>query len=66
MARLTFAGRTIASAGFRFVRHNAANETVPSRTADETAVLDALAAAAARLGTSLRPGEAWVEVPLAK
>ena len=62
MARIDFDAGRFAGAAFRFVRHNAANETVPCRPADEADALGALAAASAGLGTSLRAGEEWVEV----
>ena len=62
MARVVLEAGRVAGAAFRFVRHNAANETVPCRPADEAEALDALAAASAGLGAVLRPGEEWVAV----
>lgn len=62
MARIEFDAGRFAGAALRFVRHNAANETVPCSPADEAETLGALAAASAGLGTSLRPGEEWVDV----
>jgi Bacterial capsule synthesis protein PGA_cap len=48
------AGRgAIAGAGFRFVRHNAANETVFSRPEDEGATLDRIAKCSAACGATL-------------
>ena len=62
MARIDFDADRLIGAAFRFVRHNAANETVPCRPADESEALGALTAASADLDTSLRPGEEWVDV----
>ncbi len=50
MVDATIAGRAIASVGFRFVRHNDRNETVPGRPADERAELDDIRARSAPYG----------------
>ncbi|MEJ0016146.1 MAG: hypothetical protein WDN25_06200 [Acetobacteraceae bacterium] len=58
MARAQVAAGAISDVRFRFVRHNARNETVPCRLADESAELDDVAARSAAYGTSLgRDGE---------
>jgi hypothetical protein len=51
-------------ARFRFVRHNAANETVACALADEGATFDRLAAKSAALGARLMPDGDWVQVAL--
>jgi poly-gamma-glutamate synthesis protein (capsule biosynthesis protein) len=59
------AGRAgVADARFRFVRHNAANETVPCMLADENPTFDRLAAKSAALGAHLTPAGDWVQVSL--
>ena len=52
------------AARFRFVRHNAANETVPCALAAEGATFDRLAERGARLDTKLIPEGDWVRVAL--
>jgi poly-gamma-glutamate synthesis protein (capsule biosynthesis protein) len=56
MARARFAGVQLAEAGFRFVRHNERNETVPCALAAEGSEFDDIrersAAFATRLSTS--------------
>jgi hypothetical protein len=64
MARLSFTGRTLARAGFTFVRHNARNETVPCRPADEPAALDDVARRSAAYGTALTPRDDEVVIAL--
>jgi poly-gamma-glutamate capsule biosynthesis protein CapA/YwtB (metallophosphatase superfamily) len=54
----------VEAARFRFVRHNAANETVPCALAAEGATFDRLAERSARLGTILTPEGDWVRIPL--
>ena len=53
MARIETGPTGIEAARFRFVRHNAANETVPCALAAEGATFDRLAERSARLDTSL-------------
>ncbi len=62
MARLEVTGGKITGAGFRFFRHDAKNQTVPRDVAGEGDALAEIVAAAARLGTVLHPGEAWVKM----
>src|SRR3954470_7503796 len=50
----------VEGARFRFVRHNAANETVPCALAAEGATFDRLAERGARLDTKLIPEGDWV------
>jgi poly-gamma-glutamate synthesis protein (capsule biosynthesis protein) len=64
MARVETGPAGIAAARFRFVRHNAANETVPCALADEGATFDRLAERSARLDARLTPEGDWVRVPL--
>ena len=54
----------IAGARFRFVRHNAANETVSCALAAEGMTFDRLAAKSATLGARLVPDGDWVRVVL--
>jgi len=49
---------------FRFVRHNAANETVACALGDEGPTFDRLAAKSAALGAPLTPDGGWVRVGL--
>lgn len=51
-------------ARFRFVRHNAANETVPCALAVEGAALDRIIAQSARLDARLSPEGDWVRLAL--
>jgi poly-gamma-glutamate synthesis protein (capsule biosynthesis protein) len=62
MLRATVADRTITRTGFQFVRHNARNETVPCRLADEAAELGDLTTRSAAYGTRLLPLDDTVEV----
>ena len=64
MAKAEIAPGGITEARFRFVRHNAANETVPCALADEGATFDRLAAKSAALGAVLSPEGDWVRVAL--
>lgn len=52
----------ITDARFRFVRHNAANETVPCMLADETAELHDIAERSAGYATTLIPDGDWVRI----
>jgi poly-gamma-glutamate synthesis protein (capsule biosynthesis protein) len=62
MLRATVADRTITRTGFQFVRHNARNETVPCRLADEAAELGDLTTRSAAYGTRPLPLDDTVEV----
>ena len=62
MARIEAGPAGIEAARFRFVRHNAANETVPCALAAEGATFDRLAERGARLDTKLIPEGDWVRV----
>jgi poly-gamma-glutamate capsule biosynthesis protein CapA/YwtB (metallophosphatase superfamily) len=62
LARVEIAARTAGDARFRFVRHNAANETVPCALAAEGATFDRLAAASAGRGARLTADGDWVRV----
>jgi poly-gamma-glutamate synthesis protein (capsule biosynthesis protein) len=53
MARVSITGRAITGVGFRFVRHNDANETVPCALAAEPAEFDDIATRSAVYGTRL-------------
>jgi poly-gamma-glutamate synthesis protein (capsule biosynthesis protein) len=64
MAKAELAPGGIGEIRFRFVRHNAANETVPCALADEGATFDRLAASSARLGARLVAEDGWVRVAL--
>ena len=64
MARVEAGPAGVAEARFRFVRHNAANETVPCMLADEGPTFDRLAAKSAALGAVLVPEGDWVRVGL--
>jgi poly-gamma-glutamate capsule biosynthesis protein CapA/YwtB (metallophosphatase superfamily) len=52
MVRLSGTARTVQQVGFRFVRHNARNETVPCRLADEAAEFDDIRQRSAGYGTT--------------
>jgi poly-gamma-glutamate capsule biosynthesis protein CapA/YwtB (metallophosphatase superfamily) len=54
----------IEAARFRFVRHNAANETVPCALAVEGATFDRMAEHGTRLGARLIPEGDWVRIAL--
>ncbi len=62
MAQVDIAPRGVIDARFRFVRHNAANETVPCALAAEGSTLDRLAAKSAALGARLVPKGDWVQI----
>ena len=64
MARVEAEPGGITGVGFRFVRHNAANETVPCALADEGATFDRLARDGAGRGTHLAPDGDWVRLVL--
>jgi poly-gamma-glutamate synthesis protein (capsule biosynthesis protein) len=64
MARIEAGERGIGEARFRFVRHNAANETVLCPLADEGAALARIIARSARLGARLAPDGDWVRIGL--
>ncbi len=64
MARIEIGPAGVAAAHFRFVRHNAANETVPCALAAEGATLDRIVAKSAPLGASLVPEGDWVRLAL--
>jgi poly-gamma-glutamate capsule biosynthesis protein CapA/YwtB (metallophosphatase superfamily) len=55
MARVELEGGRVADAGFRFVRHNDANETVLCSVAEENETLTRLTDRASRTGTRLEP-----------
>ncbi|MBV8493068.1 MAG: CapA family protein [Alphaproteobacteria bacterium] len=54
----------ITQARFRFVRHNARNETVLCALSDEGAILDSIIDRGTRLGAILRPEGDWIQVAL--
>jgi len=56
--------RVVSGARFRFVRHNAANETVPCALAAEGATFDRIVAKSAALGARLAPDGDWVRLAL--
>jgi poly-gamma-glutamate synthesis protein (capsule biosynthesis protein) len=59
MARVEVAAGAVREAGFRFVRHNDANETVLCALADEGAALAGIGERSSHLGTKIEPvGEA--------
>jgi poly-gamma-glutamate synthesis protein (capsule biosynthesis protein) len=64
MARAEIRSAGVADVRFRFVRHNAANETVPCTLAAEGATLDRIAAKSAPLGASLIRESDWVRLAL--
>jgi poly-gamma-glutamate capsule biosynthesis protein CapA/YwtB (metallophosphatase superfamily) len=64
MAQADIAPGGLSAVRFRFVRHNAANETVPCALAAEGATFDRLAAKSAALGARLTPAGDWVRVAL--
>ncbi len=55
MVRATITDRAITATGFQFVRHNACNETVPCRLADEAAELEDIVRRSAPYGTRFTP-----------
>jgi poly-gamma-glutamate synthesis protein (capsule biosynthesis protein) len=64
MAQVEAGPTGVVGARFRFVRHNAANETVACVLADEGVTFDCLAANSAALGATLTPDGDWVRVGL--
>ena len=64
MAKVDIGTGGIEAARFRFVRHNAANETVACALADEGVTLDRLTNKSAALGANLIPEGDWVRVAL--
>jgi len=64
MARAEIGPAGIGAAHFRFVRHNAANETVPCALAAEGATYDRIVARSTPLGASLTPEGDWVRLAL--
>jgi poly-gamma-glutamate synthesis protein (capsule biosynthesis protein) len=62
MAEIEAEPGAITGARFRFVRHNARNETVPCALADEGPTLDRLSQKSAALGARLVPDGDWVRV----
>ena len=64
MAKCGIGADGVTDARFRFVRHNAANETVPCALADEGATFDRLAGKSAVLGARLTADGDWVRVAL--
>ncbi len=64
MAQVETRPAGIEAARFRFVRHNAANETVPCALAAEGATFDRLSECSARLDARLTEEGDWVRVPL--
>jgi poly-gamma-glutamate capsule biosynthesis protein CapA/YwtB (metallophosphatase superfamily) len=64
MAKVAVARDGVTDARFRFVRHNAANETVPCKLADEGATFDRLAVKSRMAGCVLVPEGDWVRIGL--
>ncbi len=62
MAKVEIGSGGVSDVRFRFVRHNAANETVPCALAAEAATFDRLAASSAALGANLAADGDWVRV----
>ena len=62
MARVEIGLGGVAAPHFRFVRHNAANETVPCLLAAEGPTFDRIVAKSAALGASLTPEGDWVRL----
>lgn len=58
-ARIDVDGGAVAGAAFRFVRHNARNETVPLAVEDEPETLAALRERSAPLGTRIDAEDGW-------
>jgi poly-gamma-glutamate synthesis protein (capsule biosynthesis protein) len=64
MVRVTIAGGGISALAVQFVRHNARNETVPSRLADEQAEFNDIATRSAPYGTRfIERGDELLIVP---
>jgi poly-gamma-glutamate capsule biosynthesis protein CapA/YwtB (metallophosphatase superfamily) len=64
MAQIEAGQRGVSGACFRFVRHNAQNETVLCPLVDEGAALDRIIERSARLGTRLTAEDDWVRIAL--
>ena len=64
LARITLEDGGVTGAAFRFVRHNAGNETVPCALADEQATLADIAERSAAYGTGFEPEGDDVQVIL--
>ncbi len=64
MARAAVAKGQVLEAHFRFVRHNASNETIACRLADEQDALDDLVQRSSAFGTVLHADGDWVRVAL--
>jgi poly-gamma-glutamate synthesis protein (capsule biosynthesis protein) len=64
LARCDVARDGVTEARFRFVRHNAQNETVFCALADEGATFDRLVERSARLGARLVPEGDWMRIGL--
>jgi len=64
MARAEIGLAGVSAADFRFVRHNAANETMPCALGAEQATFERIAAASARLGATLTAEGEWVRLSL--
>ena len=62
MANLEIGRTGVSASRFRFVRHNAANETVPCALSAEGATFDRLSAKSAALGARLVADGDWVRV----
>ena len=65
LVRVALDGRGVGAAGFQFVRHNDANETVPCALADEREAFDELAKRSAQYGARLGASGDQVTVELA-
>jgi poly-gamma-glutamate capsule biosynthesis protein CapA/YwtB (metallophosphatase superfamily) len=64
MVRLSCTARTMERVSFRFVRHNARNETVPCRLAEEGAELGDIRQRSAGYGTIFIPQDDEIVIPL--
>jgi poly-gamma-glutamate synthesis protein (capsule biosynthesis protein) len=64
MVDATVTGRGVASIGFRFVRHNDRNETVPSAPRDERAELDEIRERSSSYGTGFTERDDAVAIAL--
>ncbi len=64
LAEIALEGRAVAGAKFQFVRHNAANETVPCALANEGKTLEDIAKRSAPFGTKLTPQGDQIRVEL--
>jgi hypothetical protein len=62
MSQVEIEAGGVSGARFRFVRHNAANETVPCALADEGPTFDRLTAKSAALGGRLTAAGDWVRL----